>query len=362
MISKSEKHLKSTEIPIEIEEFSFTLLNNSPNPVILIAPDSSIQFVNNALEKLTGFSATELVGKKAPYPWWTKETLSKTSEDFENAMRVGAESVEELFQKKNGERFWVEITSTPVRQNDEFRYYLANWVNISERKRVEDELIRYQQQLRSLASELSLVEERERKRLAEDLHDKVGHTLSAMKMKLDELRRSQSSMDYHRRLEEVEEFLEEAIYDTRSLILDLSPPVLYKVGLDSALEWLAEQFEDHYHIQCIFRSDKQVDPISEDMRGLLFRCVNELVMNIAKHAQAKFVNIYTQRKDHHVIISVEDDGIGFHPKEVLARPKGLGLFSIRERIIQVGGNFEVTSKPGQGTRVTLAVCVDPIAV
>lgn len=346
----------------ESEEFSSTLLDNSPNPIIVIESDSSIRFVNHALEKLTGFSSAELVGTKAPYPWWTKETLRKTSKDLKEAMREGAIRVEELFQKKNGGRFWVEITSTSVRNNEEFRYYLANWVDVTERKRIEEDLKRYQQQLRSLASELSLVEDRERRRLAEDLHDKVGQTLAGMKLKLGELKESQSTMDFSQRLEEVRELLAEAIQDARSLILDLSPPLLYKAGLEPTLEWLAERFEERYHIQYIFRSDKQVDPISEDMRSLLFRCVNELMMNIVKHAQAKFVNIYSQRKDHYVIISVEDDGIGFHPEEVLARPKGLGLFSIRERIIQVGGHFEVTSKPSQGTRVTLTVCADPIAV
>ena len=358
MVSNSEKLLKSKIIPGEIAEFSFTLLNNSPNPVILIASDSSIQYVNKALEILTGFSSAELIGRKAPYPWWTEETLQKTSEDFEKAMHMGANNAEELFQKKNGDRFWVEITSIPVRKDGEFQYYLANWVDVSERKRAEDELILYQKQLRSLASELSLVEERERKRLAGDLHDKVGHTLAAMKIKLGELRRSQSIVEYTKQLEQVEEFVEEAIYSTRSLILDLSPPVLYKVGLDSALEWLAEQFEDRYHIRCIYKSDQQVDPISEDMRGLLFRCVNEVMMNIVKHAQAKFVNLYAHRKEHNVIICIEDDGLGFNSEEILAKPKGLGLFSIRERIIQVGGYFEILSKPGQGTRVTIEVSPD----
>ena len=124
----------------ESEEFSFSLLNNSPNPILVINPDTSVRYVNPALERLTGFSSAEIIGMKAPYPWWTEETLQKTGIDLGDAMRKGATNLEELFQTRNGERFWVEITSAPVRSNGEFKYYLANWIDITERKRAEDAL------------------------------------------------------------------------------------------------------------------------------------------------------------------------------------------------------------------------------
>ena len=124
----------------ESEEFNTSLLNNSPNPIVVINPDTSVRYVNPALKELTGFSSAEIIGRKAPYPWWTEETLKKTSRDLEEAMRKGANKVEELFQKKNGERFWVEITSTPVKSKGELKYYLANWVDITERKRAEEKI------------------------------------------------------------------------------------------------------------------------------------------------------------------------------------------------------------------------------
>jgi two-component system NtrC family sensor kinase len=124
----------------ESEEFGSSLLARSPIPMIVINPDTSVRYVNSALEKLTGLSSAEVTGRKAPYPWWTEETLQKTSGDLAEAMRQGAVRVEELFQKKNGERFWVEITSTPVRKDGELKYYLANWVDITERKRAEEEI------------------------------------------------------------------------------------------------------------------------------------------------------------------------------------------------------------------------------
>ncbi|MCD4755403.1 MAG: PAS domain S-box protein [Deltaproteobacteria bacterium] len=131
----------------ESEQFSSSLMTNSPHPVIVINPDSSLRYMNPAFEKLTGFSSAELVGRNAPYPWWTEETLNKTKKDFKKALDKGAQRLEQLFQKKNGERFRVEITSAPIRSNGKQKYYLANWVDITERKRAEEALLKSRQQL-----------------------------------------------------------------------------------------------------------------------------------------------------------------------------------------------------------------------
>jgi len=132
------KHKRAEEALRESEEFSSSLLTNSPNPILVINPDSSIKYVNPSLKNLTGFSSSELIGRKAPYPWWTEETLEKTSGDLEEAMAKGAQRLEELFQKKDGEKFWVEITSSPVHKNGEFKYYLANWMDVTERRQVQE--------------------------------------------------------------------------------------------------------------------------------------------------------------------------------------------------------------------------------
>jgi len=134
----------------ESEEFSSSLLNNSPIPIHVVNPDTSIRFVNTALEKLTGFSSAEVIGRRAPYPWWPEETLRETLRDFSEAMHKGAERVEKLFQKKNGERFWVEITGTPVMRNGELRYYLASWFDITERKQMNEMLRREKETLFSI--------------------------------------------------------------------------------------------------------------------------------------------------------------------------------------------------------------------
>jgi PAS domain S-box-containing protein len=139
------------------EEFSFNLLKNSPHPILVINKDTTIRYVNPALERLTGFSSEELIDRKAPYPWWTEETMQKITEDFKKGMSNGAQKVEELFQKKDGERFWVEITSVPIRKNEAFKYYLANWVDITDRKQAESALIGRGKELEDKTNELEEV-------------------------------------------------------------------------------------------------------------------------------------------------------------------------------------------------------------
>lgn len=130
----------------ESEEFSSNLLDNSPNPIIVINPDTSVRYVNPALEKLTGFSSSELVGLKAPYPWWTEETAQKTEASFKIALAKSPETVEEIFQNIEGKNFWVEATITPIRIDGVCKYYLSNWVDITDRKQAQD-LLRIQSDL-----------------------------------------------------------------------------------------------------------------------------------------------------------------------------------------------------------------------
>jgi PAS domain S-box-containing protein len=126
----------------ESEAFQAELLNNSPIAISVINPDTSVRYVNPAMVKLTGFSAEELTGEKAPYCYWAEESMKQTMEGLKEAMRRGSDRVVELFKRKNEERFWVEITSTPVKKDGKLQYLLVNWVDITERKQAEEEISR----------------------------------------------------------------------------------------------------------------------------------------------------------------------------------------------------------------------------
>jgi two-component system NtrC family sensor kinase len=135
-----EKSQQAEEALRESEAFQSGLLSNSPAPISVINADSSVRYVNPAMEELTGYSAKELIGQKAPYAYWLEENQAKTMKGFKKAMRQEGRGVVELFKKKNGEKFWVEITSTPVKKDGKFQYLLGSWVDITERKQAEEAL------------------------------------------------------------------------------------------------------------------------------------------------------------------------------------------------------------------------------
>lgn len=229
---------------------------------------------------------------------------------------------------------------------------------ITERKKAEKRLLSKQKQLRSLASELSLAEERERRRIAVTLHDSIGQTLALSKIKLGELRELSSSTDISAILEQIYKLIEEAIQETRSLTVELSPPVLYELGFEAALEWLTEHVQDKHGILCDFISDRQPKPLDEDVRVILFQATRELMLNVVKHAKASNVKVSFCRRRDQVRIIVEDDGVGFDPVKIgmrANRARRFGLFSIRERLDYHSGNLQMESNPDQGTRVTIDV-------
>jgi PAS domain S-box-containing protein len=137
---------------LESKEFSYTLLDNSPNPIFVVNPDSSIEYVNPALEEMVGYSLAELKGVKAPYPWWTEVTLPHNYEDFKEILQNGINKREEVFQNRKGERLYVELTGTSVRDKDGgLKYYISNWNDISGHKQREEALEKSENKFRFLA-------------------------------------------------------------------------------------------------------------------------------------------------------------------------------------------------------------------
>jgi signal transduction histidine kinase len=245
--------------------------------------------------------------------------------------------------------------------------YLLNQ-EIGVRKRAESQVAAYQDNLRSLASSLSLAEERERRRLAVYLHDQIGHTLALANIKLGELHKSflaQCPGFPTEELEKAGNLLEQAIRDTHSLTFKISSPILYELGLEAALEWLTEQAQKDHGITARFIADGQPDHLDDDVRVLLFQAANELLVNVVKHAQAQNVEISVRREGGNVKVEVGDDGVGFrmaHMDPHRQKRCGFGLFSIRERLRPYGGVIEVQSEPGAGTHVILTVPLAIVAV
>lgn len=216
-------------------------------------------------------------------------------------------------------------------------------------------------QLRILAERLSRTEHRERKRIAHILHEHFQQLLVAATMQLEMLKRSSKDSQSIGVIDNASRILAQAIEASRSLAIELSPPILECLGLIPTLEWLARRTREIHGLPVVLYADHRAEPVSDDVKAFLFEIASELLLNVVKHANAESasVRIGFARGDE-LSLSVSDNGTGFDIQQ-LEQPtnEGLGLFSIKERLEWLGGVLQIESAPGKGTRVTVRVPSDP---
>ena len=221
------------------------------------------------------------------------------------------------------------------------------------------EAVEQARKLRLLSAELSLAEEAERRRIAEMLHEDLQQLLVAARMQLAALCRTPDAAEREPIAREIADVLERSFKLTRSLSVELAPPVLYEHGLAAALEWLAAETRKNYNIEVTVEADSLANPKAADVRIFLFRAVRELLLNSAKHAGGSAVHITMEyRRPDKVRIIVADDGPGFDPNSLDDKRTGsqtVGLLNIRERVSGFGGKFHINSGPKRGTQITLSL-------
>jgi CheY-like chemotaxis protein len=219
------------------------------------------------------------------------------------------------------------------------------------------DLVASNHRLQALASELTLAEQRERKRLASELHDYLAQILALARIKMSQLRQKVATQPpaSQQLVAEIDNLLEKAGEYTRSLMAKLNPPVLDELGLPSALTWLAKQMPLHGLMVEVRLSQEHVQ-LPDDQSVLLFQSVRELLINVAKHAGTDRATVSLKvDPDEELRIEVEDRGRGFDQlaMETKSANGHFGLFSVKERMQAMGGRLEVRSRPGEGTTVTM---------
>jgi len=371
------------------------ILDNVPDIAWLKDVEGKFIDVNEAFCKSVGKTPDEIIGK-TDFEIWPEDLASKYYADDEEIIRSGKRKlVEEESPRPDGSRVWVETIKSPIFDESgnvigttgisrDFtdrklaRESLENMAmeleervkqrtseleqaneelvkQIAEREKISGELLVYQRHLQSLTSELSLSEERLRRKIAVDVHDQIGQKLAVSKMKLKSL--SQDSSESQRAsLEEICEMLSEAIDDSRNLSFELSPPILYELGLCAAIEWLLRDTSEKYSIQNRIECNVEKPVLDEHVRIILFQVVRELLFNVVKHSQAKKVWVKILCSDNQIEIELSDDGIGFDTSSIKDDSgvyRGFGLFSIKERLGHIGGSFEISSRLGSGTSAIL---------
>jgi signal transduction histidine kinase len=219
--------------------------------------------------------------------------------------------------------------------------------------------MRYHERLKALTIELTLAEQRERRRISAMLHNYLAQMMILCRWKVQEIKEVLPDSKEKESLSEVDDSLGQCIEFSRTLIAELSPSILYEHGLVDALKWLAGQMKK-YNLTVLVHANVEGVELVEDYSVLIYEAVRELLINARKHAGVDRVELTLRKQDHHLIVAVRDRGVGFTPPsdEDLNEEKGYGLFSIRERLRSMSGHLKIESKAGEGTCVTLSIPLD----
>ncbi len=225
---------------------------------------------------------------------------------------------------------------------------------IHARQEIEAKLRKNQLRLRSLAAEVTNTEERQRRELARTLHDLVAQTLAIAKMKLSAAEKYMESTSGTEALRETKDLVQEMIESTRSIMTELSPPVFEEQDVATAVQWLVDHVNEKFDLCATAEiSDPELE-LQDDARRFLYRSLQELLVNVVRHANTQDAEVRLEGKQDGVVLTVSDNGRGFNVGDVRSTP-GFGIFSIQQRVEDLGGSFSVDSTPGRGTTATLTI-------
>lgn len=228
---------------------------------------------------------------------------------------------------------------------------------IDEHKLAREKLLSYQKQLRRVTSDLLQTQEKERRRIATDIHDRIGQALAVAKIQLGALQAMLQDPSAAASVDEIRALVTQIIQDTRTLTFELSPPVLYELGLQAAIEWLAETVQKQSGLSVDVTGNQEDERLDTGRRVFLFQAVRELLFNVIKHANAQNVQVQLSNAPEHVTIKVSDDGRGSASLTMASQDSdqdhGFGLFSIREQLHHYGGQLTFESEVGKGACATI---------
>ena len=311
---------------------------------IIEANQSFFNFLEYTPDDLDETTLAKLVGSSADQ--------SKLSDFVESNAHSANLELEIL--TKSGSSMWVNLYIQKIIIG-EVPQYLGIANNITQQIKNNKEIENYQLHLKNLINDIFETEEREKRRLAVHLHDHFSQLLAIAKMKMSEFIRKNEHSRHIESLLDAKKYIDEALQKTRTLTYELSPPVLYELGLVNGMEWLINSVRENHHIEVRLFNKAGKISFNKEVEVIIYRIFSEMLTNVIKHAQAKLVLVYLEQYDNLFYLRVIDDGVGFDAENMGTNEKSFGLFSIRERIERLKGSFQIVSKIGNGTIIDISI-------
>ena len=359
VVWNKELSRKVKERTAEVEESETKyrgLVDNSIVGVFASTIEGRFRFVNDAMVRMFDFDSPEAMIAQGSIERW-REPGDRARMLAELKMHGRVTNFEAKTLTHTDRKIDVLFSARQI-GND----IVGMMMDITDRKQAEQKLLDYQQRLKAMASQLAIVEEKERQRIAVDLHDHVGQSLALARMQLASAGKSATESALADKLDDISDTLLEALEDTQQLMLELSSPAMNESGLSAAIsEWLELQIGSRHGIKTEF-----IDNIPDDsgkkldakVRTIIFRNLRELLFNVVKHARANKVRVRLEDRNTVMRIIVEDDGMGFEPHAVTeagGKIGGFGLFSVNELMADLNGSLRIVSEPGKGCTAILSV-------
>jgi PAS domain S-box-containing protein len=336
------------------------LLELTQDSVFVIDMEGRVLFWSRGAEAMLGYTKAQAAGKIA-HEMLQTEFPHPFAEVRDELTRVGHWEGDLVKIAQDGRRVVVagRWALQWGKRGEPPRVLVVN-SDITERKLAEQSLVLQREQLRALAERLQLVREEDRKRVARDLHDQIGQILTAIKMDMTWMTRHLPASEDKvlARIAESIQSINDGVKAVRTICSGLRPGVLDDLGLAAAIEWQANEFVSRNGIQC----QVSVPPVDLHLDGdratATFRIFQECLTNVTRHAQAKSVRVVLSQEDENILLTVEDDGIGFCESDLSNSLGSLGLLGMKERAQFCGGDVQISSTPGNGTTVTVRVPMD----
>lgn len=233
---------------------------------------------------------------------------------------------------------------------------MVTFVEITERKRAEEELKRSRQQLRDLSARLQTILEEERTRISREIHDELGQQLTILKMDLSWLKKrlAKNQKSLKERTKSMAKMVDATIQTVRKISTEMRPVVLDDLGLTAAMEWQVEDFQNRTGMRCRFTARPEEITLDPGRSTTVFRIFQETLTNIVRHANADEITVRLEKREGRLLLEVSDNGKGITEGQI-ANSKSLGLLGIRERALLWGGTVSIQGAPGKGTTLSVKI-------
>ncbi|TXD52652.1 MULTISPECIES: response regulator [unclassified Polaribacter] len=339
----------------EAEEMCRLLTDHSNDLICLNEPEGTFKYISPSIKNLLGYEQSEFLGKLV-FSIVHKEDLQSFKNALEQKLFSGTASEAFTFRvrHKKGHFIWLEFLSSPVYRNKKISYFVTSARDVTQWVVAKQEIQKYQTSLQELTTEITLIEEKQKKEIAINIHDHLSQSLIISKMRINELKKNPQLKIIAKDLEFIEKHISTALKNSRKITYDLSPPVLHQLGIIDALSWLLEEIEENHKIACRLNSSITTLKLDNVKSILLYRSIQEIINNAVKYANASLITLDLDKTDLGVDILISDNGDGFDTSVLQNHNHsgtGFGLFTVQERLKNIQGKCTIISKTNKGTIV-----------